>query len=91
MAKAPQKLSPAQTFGENVRLARLSKSIAQDELCDLAGVGRAYMTGVEAGTRNITINNMTRIADALDIPLHRLLDPEVLETVRAFYAKPSKK
>lgn len=60
-------------FAQNVRQIRRLKEISQEELAHLAGVSRIYIGEVERGGRNVTIDVMGRIANALEIPLEHLL------------------
>ncbi len=60
-------------FAQNVRQIRRLKEISQEELAHLAGVSRIYIGEVERGGRNVTIDVMSRIANALDMPLEKLL------------------
>lgn len=60
-------------FAQNVRQVRRLKEISQEELAHLSGVSRIYIGEVERGVRNVTIDVMSRIANALEIPLEQLL------------------
>jgi transcriptional regulator with XRE-family HTH domain len=64
---------PRIAFGKALRKLRTAKGISQEKLADLAKIHRTYIGDVERGTRNIALVNMTRIADALGIPLSRLI------------------
>jgi transcriptional regulator with XRE-family HTH domain len=54
-------------FGQNVRLAREKKSWSQDRLSEESGLHRTYISGIERGVRNPTIEIVQQIAIALDI------------------------
>ena len=41
-----------------------------------AGLTRAYVSSVERGVRNISIDNMSLLADAVGVPLKDLVDPD---------------
>lgn len=56
-----------------VRELRLAKGISQEGLADEAGVHRTYMGSVERGERNISLENIVRIAKALRVRPHELL------------------
>ena len=43
----------------------------------LIAVGGTYVSEVERGGRNISIDNMDLLAQALDVPLRKLVDPEM--------------
>jgi transcriptional regulator with XRE-family HTH domain len=65
--------NPKTAFGVAVRHLRLAKQISQEELADRAKIHRTYIGDVERGTRNIALINMTRIAQALGVPLSRII------------------
>ena len=65
--------SARQIFSENIRNRRLAKGLSQEELGDLASLHRNYVGGVERGERNVSIDNMERLAHALDTDLVDLL------------------
>ncbi|TLX72997.1 helix-turn-helix transcriptional regulator [Labilibacter sediminis] len=54
-------------FGERVRELRLAKGLSQEALAYKAGIDRTYMTSVENGKRNVSIQNVEKIITALDI------------------------
>jgi transcriptional regulator with XRE-family HTH domain len=54
-------------FGQNVRLAREKKSWSQDRLSEQSGLHRTYISGIERGVRNPTIEIVQQIAIALDV------------------------
>ena len=60
-------------YAENLRLARQRKSISQEALADLCGLHRTYVGSVERGERNISIDNMERLASALGVTIESLL------------------
>lgn len=60
-------------FAENLRRARQSKELSQEELADLAGLHRTYVSSVERKRRNISIDNMERLAAALGVNVTYLL------------------
>ena len=48
--------------------------MSQEALADAAGLDRAYVSGLERGTRNPTLDTMQKIAHALGVPLHDLIE-----------------
>lgn len=56
-----------------MRAFRLAKNLSQEELADDCGLHRTYIGSVERGERNISIDNMERIAAALGVELRDLL------------------
>lgn len=55
--------------GKRVKELRNNLGISQEELADLAGLDRTYITSVECGKRNISIVNIEKLANALNITL----------------------
>jgi transcriptional regulator with XRE-family HTH domain len=61
-------------FGRNVRRARQQKGLTQEELAFEAEIDLTYIGGIERGKRNPSLIVMARIADALSVPLMKLLN-----------------
>jgi transcriptional regulator with XRE-family HTH domain len=59
--------------GRNVKGYREKMGISQEKLADIAGLHRTYITQVEQGKRNLTVNNVFRLAEALEIEPNLLL------------------
>jgi transcriptional regulator with XRE-family HTH domain len=60
-------------LGRNVRRLRQQKGLTQEELAFEAEIDLTYMGGIERGRRNPSLLVMARIADALSVPLPKLL------------------
>jgi transcriptional regulator with XRE-family HTH domain len=60
-------------FGRNVRKVRQRRGLTQEQLAFEAEIDLTYVGGIERGKRNPSLLVMGRIADALSIPLQRLL------------------
>mgnify|MGYP001557998477 CR=1 FL=1 len=60
------------TFGKNVRANREAKNLSQEQLADLCGLHRTYISHVECGKRNVSIENIQKIAQALRIKISDL-------------------
>lgn len=56
-------------FGAKVRLARTNKQISQEKLGELSGLHRTYIGMIERGEKNITLLNIQRISQALELPM----------------------
>ena len=61
-------------FGERIRFFRKKHDISQEELAHLSTLDRSYIGGVERGERNISLINIFKIANALNISLNHLFD-----------------
>lgn len=60
-------------FGENVRKYRIAMGLSQEEFAEKCGLHRTYISTIERFQRNISIENVQKIADALGIDSYRLL------------------
>jgi len=63
-ANPPAKLQAA--FGKNVRRLRLQLGLKQSELSERCGVDQSVISKIERGELNLTIKQMSRLADALE-------------------------
>jgi len=59
---------------ENIRTIRLDKGLSQEALALQSGIDRSYLGGIERGQHNVAVINLEKIAQALEIPLHCLLE-----------------
>ncbi len=60
-------------FGENVRRRRRLLNISQEELAYRADLHRTYIGMIERAEKNITLLNMQKIANALEVKIEDLL------------------
>ena len=60
-------------FAANVRLIRQQRRLSQEQLAELSDLHRTYVGSVERGERNISIDNMERLASALHVKLRDLV------------------
>lgn len=65
-------LNIKQRFGANVKVWRLRRGISQEKLAERAKLHRTYITDVERGARNLSLESMERLAIALEISLPAL-------------------
>ncbi len=54
-------------FGQTVRKLRLSKDISQEKFADMCDLHRTYISDVELGKRNVSLENIEKMTKALDI------------------------
>jgi transcriptional regulator with XRE-family HTH domain len=64
----------AKQFGAVVRKRRLNARLSQEKLAEVAGLHPTYISMVERGVRNPTLDVADKIARALDIALSRLIE-----------------
>lgn len=60
-------------LARNIRVLRHQLDLSQEELGERAGLHRTYIGGVERGERNLTVDNIEKIANALRVTPDRLL------------------
>lgn len=60
-------------FSSNVKKIRLKQGISQEKLASKAGLHRTYISLIERNKRNISLANVEKIAQALDVPAFILL------------------
>ena len=65
-----------QVFARNLRRVRRLKDLTQEKVALEAEVPRAYVSRVERGTINISIDNAEGLAKAVGVPLKDLVDPD---------------
>jgi transcriptional regulator with XRE-family HTH domain len=83
MKKQKPPLSAREVFGRNLRVARRLKEISQEELALRADLSRSYLSDVEHGARNVSIDNMSLLAQALGIPLHNLVNRDMFTALES--------
>ena len=62
-------------FGRAVKAARVEKGLSQEELAARIDADQAYVSRIEAGRMNVTLETAEQIADALEVELEMLLAP----------------
>ena len=62
-----------QIFANNVRNFRKEKGLSQESLADLCNIHRTYIGSIERAERNVSIDNMEKIANALEVNIKELL------------------
>ena len=63
-------------FASNIKEYRNAQKLSQEKLAELSGLHRTYVSAVERERRNISIDNIENIANALDIEPYKLLMDE---------------
>jgi transcriptional regulator with XRE-family HTH domain len=61
-------------FGRNVQKYRKAKQISQEKLAEISGVHRTYIGMIERAEKNITLRNIEKIANALNVKIKDLLE-----------------
>lgn len=60
-------------FGANLRKYRTKKGLSQEQFAEICGLHRTYISDIECFQRNVSLENVQRIADALGIESYKLL------------------
>lgn len=60
-------------FGDNLRKYRNGLGLSQEAFADKCGLHRTYISAIECYRRSISLENIQRIADALNIDAYKLL------------------
>lgn len=59
-------------FGLHLKKLRLERGLSQERLGMIAELDRTYISGIERGVRNVSLANIFRIAQALNVPAAEL-------------------
>jgi transcriptional regulator with XRE-family HTH domain len=59
-------------FSHALRKLRAERGWSQEELAERSGLHRTYVSGIERGTRNVSLDNLERIANAFGLPVSSL-------------------
>ena len=68
-------------FGGRVRFLRQHAGMSQERLAAKAGLHTTYISGVERGVYNVSLQNVVKLAKALDIPVPELFEGETASTL----------
>ena len=60
-------------FGTNVKRHRQALGISQEAFAEKCGLHRTYISAIECFRRSISLENIQKIADALEIEPYQLL------------------
>ena len=64
------------TFGNNLKKYRTDMGLSQEAFADKCGLHRTYISSIECYRRSISLENIQRIADALEIETYKLFVEE---------------
>ena len=62
-----------EVFSSNVRFYRMKLKLSQEALAEKANLHRTYISDIERGQRNVSLENIYNIAVALEIEPYMLL------------------
>jgi transcriptional regulator with XRE-family HTH domain len=67
--------NPKDIFAHNVRTIRQQAGLSQEELAHRAELHRTYISSIERGERNVSLENIFAIAEALGVSPGDLMKP----------------
>lgn len=59
-------------FSSNVRKYRVSLGLSQEQFAERCGLHRTYISSIERYQRNVSLENIQKIAEALGIDVYEL-------------------
>jgi Predicted transcriptional regulators len=59
-------------FGQVVKKHRIKQGLSQEKLAEKTGLHRTYISEVERGERNVSLENIQKIAVSLDVNLSKI-------------------
>lgn len=62
-----------QRFAKNMKKLRKTKGMSQGDVHRATGIDRAYISNLEAGKQNPTLETIAKIAEAFGVPTNNLL------------------
>lgn len=65
--------NPKKSLGEAIKSRRLKLGLTQEQLAEAADLHWTFVSGVERGVRNISIDNLYRISVALKLRMRDLV------------------
>lgn len=62
------------TLARHIRCWRFTQGLSQEQLAEISGMHRTYISALERGRINPGLDALERLAHALSVPLSDLLD-----------------
>ena len=69
------------SFGKRIRLLRKERGLSQERFALLINMDRTYYSSVESGKRNISLQNIVKIARGLNVPIADLFKDIEMEDI----------
>jgi CheY-like chemotaxis protein/predicted XRE-type DNA-binding protein len=83
-----EQINSKKIFGASIKHWRSQRGYSQELLAEKAGLHRTYVSDVERGSRNLSLESITRLAGALEVSVSALF-PEELVMGRAHESRRS--
>ena len=61
-------------IGRQIRKYRTQLNLSQEKLAEAAGCHPTYIGQIERGEKNVSLENITKISSALNVPLSKLVE-----------------
>ncbi len=61
-------------FGLKLKTLRKEKGLSQEKLAERSGLNRSYISGIEQGKRNVSLEVMEKLVEALGAGIGELVD-----------------
>ncbi len=74
MSRPKQSKRLRDEFAANLREIRRAKGLSQEKLAELCGLHRTYVGSVERAERNVSIDNIEKLANALQVKVRNLFE-----------------
>ena len=55
--------------GNRLKLLRIQKGLGQNEVARMMGISQAHLSNIEGGRSNITLSNLLKLHDVLEVPM----------------------
>ncbi len=59
-------------FGKRLMQLRKERKISQETLAELSGLNRPYISGIEQGKRNVSLEVIEKLAQAMEVKITEL-------------------
>lgn len=69
----PKPATPQRRFGEVVRAERKRQKLTQEELAHRAGISAVFMSDIERGVENVTLETIAKLSKGLGAKVGELL------------------
>ena len=73
MKEDPVSTETRRNIGDRIRSLREERGLSQYVFSDMVRIDRSYLIGVEKGRRNVSIDNLGKIARGLDVSLSEMM------------------
>ncbi len=69
--------------GDNIRFIRQQRKMSLEDLAHNAKMGRAYVNEIERGNKNISVDRLAKLAEALGVEPRELVIPKYYKNLNA--------